>query len=140
MSSVITPLNKSTDAGVQDEIKAFYKKGLIKYAEKRTVFNQFGQTATIPRNQGKSYEWRRATQLTKITGAATALTEGVTPAGSSLNFEKITATPAPYGDYYAGTDWSDVTIYDPLRTIVVDAQAYQMAQVLDNLIQTGVLA
>jgi N4-gp56 family major capsid protein len=136
-----TPLNSSTDAGggsvgdLRDEQKTFYKKGLLKFAEKRTVLNQFGQNATLPRNQGKIYEWRNVSQMTLVTGAQTVLTEGVTPSGSFLTFTKLTATVAQYGDYYAGTDVLDATIYDPIRTIVVDAQAYQMAQVIDNLIQ-----
>jgi N4-gp56 family major capsid protein len=135
-----TPFNKSTDGGYSVEIKTFYKKGLIYFSEKRTVFNQFGQAATIPRNQGKTYEWRRPSQFTKVTGATTVLAEGVIPAGSTLTYTTITASPAQYGDYFAGTDVIDATIYDPIRTYVVDAQAYQMAQVIDNLIQTGVLA
>lgn len=138
---MVTPINVTTDGTVASvEIKTFYKKGLIKFAEKRTVFNQFGQEAVIPKNEGGTYEWRRASQMTKITGAATLLTEGVTPSGSSLTFEKITASPNQYGDYYAGSDRIEVQIYDPILTIVVDAQSYQMAQVLDNLIQIAVLA
>lgn len=137
---MVSPLNLSTDGGFSVEMKTFYKKGLIKFAEKRTVFNQFGQSATISRNQGKIWEWRRPSQLTKITGAAALLTEGTTPTGSTLTFANITATPLQYGDYFAGSDVIDATIYDPLRTVVVDAQAYQMAQVIDNLIQIGVLA
>jgi hypothetical protein len=66
---MVSPVNLSTDGGVSVEIKTFYKKGLIKFAEKATVFNQFGQSATISRNQGKTWEWRRPSQLTKITGA-----------------------------------------------------------------------
>jgi len=120
-------------------MKTFYKKGLIKFAEKRTVFNQFGQSATIPKNEGGSYEWRRPSQFTKVTGAAALLTEAVTPSGSTLTFEKITASPLQYGDYYAGSDKISVMIYDPLLTIVTDAQSYQMAQVMDNLIQIAVV-
>lgn len=138
---MVSPINVTTDATVASvEMKTFYKKGLIKFAEKRTVFNQFGVKATIPKNQGGVYEWRRASQLTKITGAAAVLTEGVTPTGSSLTFEKITATPLQYGDYYAGSDLINELIYDPILTIVTDAQAYQMAQIMDNLIQIAVLA
>lgn len=137
---MVSPLNLSTDAGFSVEIKTFYKKGLIYFAEKRTVFNQFGQSATIPRNQGKTYEWRRPSQFTKVTGAAAVLTEGTTPTGSALTYAAITASPAQYGDYFAGSDVIDATIYDPIRTYVVDAQAYQMAQIIDNLIQIGVLA
>lgn len=137
---MVAPVNLSTDGGFAVEMKTFYKKGLIKFSEKRTVFNQFGQSATISRNQGKIWEWRRPSQLTKITGAAAVLAEGVTPTGSTLTFANITATPLQYGDFFAGSDVIDATIYDPLRTVVVDAQAYQMAQVIDNLIQIGVLA
>jgi N4-gp56 family major capsid protein len=137
---MVTPINLSTDGGFSVEIKTFYKKGLIKFAEKATVFNQFGQSATISRNQGKTWEWRRPSQLTKITGAAAVLTEGTTPTGSALTFANITASPLQYGDYFAGSDVIDATIYDPLRTYVVEAQAYQMAQIVDNLIQIGVLA
>lgn len=138
---MVTPINVTTDSTVASvEMKTFYKRGLIKFAEKRTVFNQFGTKATIPQNEGGIYEWRRASQFTDVTGAATLLTEGTTPAGSALTFEKITATPAQYGDYYAGSDKISVMTYDPLLTIVTDAQAYQMAQVLDNLIQIAVLA
>jgi N4-gp56 family major capsid protein len=139
---MVSPINVTTDATVASvEIKTFYKKGLIKFAEKRTVFNQFGMApVTIPKNQGGVFEWRRASQLTKITGAAALLTEGVTPTGSALTFEKITATPLQYGDYYAGSDLINEMTFDPILTIVVDAQAYQMAQVLDNLIQIAVLA
>jgi len=120
-------------------MKTFYKKGLIKFAEKRTVFNQFGQSATIPKNEGGTYEWRRPSQFTKVTGAATLLTEAVTPAGSTLTFEKITAAPSQYGDYYAGSDKIAVMTYDPLLTIVTDAQSYQMAQIMDNLVQIAVI-
>jgi N4-gp56 family major capsid protein len=138
---MVTPINVTTDATVASvEMKTFYKKGLIKFAEKRTVFNQFGMKATIPRNEGGIYEWRRASQFSDVTGAATLLTEGVTPTGSALTFEKITATPLQYGDFYAGSDLISVMTYDPILTIVTDAQAYQMAQVLDNLISIAVLA
>lgn len=138
---MVSPVNVTTDATVASvEIKTFYKKGLIKFAEKRTVFNQFGMKATIPKNEGGTYEWRRPSQLTKITGAATLLTEGVTPTGSALTFEKITASPNQYGDYYAGSDRIETQTFDPILTIVTDAQAYQLAQVLDNLIQIAVLA
>lgn len=145
--SVALPLNASSDAaidagtgadGYANEIKAFFKKGLIKLAERRCVMAQFGQDAVvIPRNNGVTYEWRWATQLTKITGAAALLTEGVTPTGSSIGFSKVTATTHQYGDFYAGTDKLDETIYDPIRAIITDAQSYQMAQVVDNLIMVG---
>ena len=138
---MVMPINVTTDSTVASvEIKTFYKKGLIKFAEKRTVFNQFGQKATIPKNEGGTWQWRRASQMTKITGAAVLLGEGVTPTGSSLTFESITASPLQYGDYYAGSDKIEVMTYDPILTIVVDAQSYQMAQVLDNLISIAVLA
>lgn len=136
----LTPLNATTDATVLSiEMKTFYTKGLINFAKKRTVFNQFGQSTTIPKNQGGTFEWRRPSQFTKVTGASVVLTEGGTPNGSALTFTKITASPSQYGDYYQGTDKIQVMTYDPILAIVTDQQAYQMAQVLDNLIQTAVI-
>lgn len=137
---MVTPINVTTDSTVLSvEMKTFYKKGLIHFARKKTVFNQFGQAATIPKNEGKSYEWRRPSQFTKITGAAALLTEAVTPTGSALTFEAIVATPAQYGDFYAGSDKIAVMTYDPLLAIVTEEQGYQMAQILDNLIQIAVI-
>lgn len=135
-----SPINVTADAGLSAEMKTFYNKALLKLAEKATVLDQFGAATTIPKNGGKTIEWRRPSQFTDLTGASTALTEGVTPTGSTLTINAITATVAQYGDFYAGSDALSMTTIDPMLSIVTDAQAYQMARVLDNLIGTVIYA
>jgi len=135
-----SPINVTGDAALTAEMKTYYNKVLLKLGEKSTVMNQFGLTASIPRNGGKILEWRRSTQMTDLTGAANVLTEGVTPTGSSLTISSITATVAQYGDYYAGSDIVSLTSFDKLLTIVTEQQAYQMARTIDNLIATVIYA
>jgi N4-gp56 family major capsid protein len=133
----VSPVNVTGDAGLSPEMKTFYNRELLYLAEKKTVLDQFGQApVTIPKGSGKTAEWRRFSQFTKLTGAATALTEGVTPTGSSLTVTAITATAGQYGDFYAGSDVVEQTTIDPLLKNVVRQQAYQMARVREDLIQT----
>lgn len=132
----VSPINVSSDAALTPEMKTYYNRTLLELSKKKTVMNQFGISASIPANQGKTIEWRRSSQFTDLTGAATALTEGTTPTGSSLTITSITATIATYGDFYAGSDLVSLTTYDKLLTIVTEQQAYQLARVLDNLAST----
>jgi len=137
----ISPINVTTDGALSPEMKTFYNRELLVLAEKKTVLDQFGMApVTIPRGAGKIAEWRRFGQFTKLTGAAALLTEGTTPTGSSLTVTAITATAAGYGDFYAGSDMVEVTTIDPLLKGVTRQQAYQMARIREDLIQTIVYA
>ena len=136
----VSPINVTGDAGLSPEMKTFYNRELLVLAEKATVTNQFGQKGTIPQGAGKIMEWRRFSQFADLTGASTALTEGVTPTGSSLTVTAITATPGQYGDFYAGSDVVKLTTIDNLLKEVVRQQAYQMARVIEDLNQTVLYA
>ena len=73
------------------------------------VHDQFGQKKLIPQGEGKTIEFRRLNPFPKTT---TALTEGVTPDGKNLDWEKVTATVAQYGDYVTTSDLLDMTAID----------------------------
>lgn len=137
----VSPVNVTSDGALSPEMKTFYNRELLVLAQKKTVLDQFGMApVTIPKGAGKIAEWRRFSQFTKLTGAATALTEGTTPTGSSLTVTAITATAGQYGDFYAGSDVVEQTTIDPLLKSVTREQAYQMARVREDLIQTIVYA
>ena len=91
-------INKTTSAttgnDLSSEMKTFYSDYLIDMAEPLLVHDQFGQKHPIPKNGGKTIEFRKYDPLPKAT---TALTEGVTPEGQKLNMGVITATVAQYG-------------------------------------------
>lgn len=112
------------------EMKTFYDKVLIKFARPNLVHDQFAQTKNIPKNGGKTIEFRKYSPLPK---ALTALTEGVTPDGQHLNVSTITATVAQYGGFI---ELSDVLMLTAIDNNLVEAQEIlgdQAGRTLDTI-------
>lgn len=103
------------------EMKTFYKTRLIDYAEPNLVHDQFGDDYPIPKNNGKTIEFRKYDSLAKAT---TPLTEGVTPDGTNLNVTAINATVSQYGAY--------VTISDMLKLTAIDNNIVQALKLLGS--------
>ena len=114
-------VNKTTSAtegnNLSAEMKTFYDKNLIREAQANLVHGQFAQRRPIPKNGGKTIEFRKFSSLPK---ALTPLTEGVTPKGNKLNVSTITAEVKQYGDYIVQTDVLELTSID--NTIVEATQ------------------
>ena len=91
--------------------KTFYDRKLLETAKTRFVFGNFGQKRPIPKNNGKTVEFRRYNLFTP-SASALALTEGVTPDGQSLTQSRVEATIAQYGAYVEVSDLLDLTAYD----------------------------
>ena len=91
--------NTTLDAGLSDEMKTYYSMRLINLAEPELIHDQFGQKHPIPKNSGKTIEFRKYDSLPKAT---TPLTEGVTPNGQALNVTTITSDPVSYTHLPAG--------------------------------------
>ena len=91
------------------EMKTFYDMTLIDVAGPNLIHDQFGQKRPIPKNGGKTIEFRRFTPLLK---ALTPLTEGVTPDGDTLDATAITATVSQYGNYIKQSDVLELTAID----------------------------
>lgn len=106
-------VNVTTDASsgnnLSAEMKTFYDMTLIDEASAQLVHDQFGQKRPIPKGGGKTIEFRKFSSLPK---AMTALTEGVTPDGKTLDVTSITATVAQYGDYITQSDVLELTALD----------------------------
>ena len=99
--------------GLSVENKTFYDMTLLDEAQANLVHDQFAQKRPIPKNGGKTIEFRKFAALPK---ASTPLTEGVTPDGKSLSVTAITASVAQYGDYITQSDVLELTSID--NTIV----------------------
>ena len=69
--------------------KTFYDKVLLAIAKTKMVHAQFGQKRTIPKNSGKSVEFRKYNLFTPST-TSLILSEGVTPSGQALGRPKWT--------------------------------------------------
>ena len=98
-----------TTTTLSAEMKTFYDMRLIDEASPMLVHEQFGQKRPIPQGGGKTVNFRRFSPLAKAT---TALTEGVTPSGSSLSVSSISAIVAQYGDYVVQSDVLELTAVD----------------------------
>ena len=124
--------------GLSVENKTFYDMTLIDEAQAALVHDQFAQKRDIPKNGGKTIEFRKFASLPK---ALTPLTEGVTPDGKSLNVTAITATVSQYGDYITMSDVLDLTAIDPVVVEATKILGRQAGLTLDtvtrNILQSG---
>ena len=124
--------------GLSAEMKTFYDMTLIDEAQAALVHDQFGQKRPIPKNGGKTIEFRKFAALTK---ALTPLTEGVTPDGKGLTVSTITATVAQYGDYITQSDVLELTSLDNTILEATKLLGRQAGLTLDtivrNVLQSG---
>ena len=124
--------------GLSVEMKTFYDMTLIDEAQASLVHDQFAQKRPIPKNSGKTIEFRKFASLPK---ALTPLTEGVTPDGKSLNVTAITATVAQYGDYITQSDVLELTTIDNTILEATKLLGRQAGLTLDtitrNILQSG---
>lgn len=124
--------------GLSPEMKTFYDMTLIDEASANLVHDQFGQKRPIPKNGGKTIEFRKFAPLAK---ALTPLTEGVTPDGKSLTVTAITATVAQYGDFITQSDVLELTALDNTILEATKLLGRQAGATLDtvvrNVMQSG---
>ena len=111
--------NITTSSGLTDEMKTYYSDYLIDNAIPKLVHDQFGQKHPIPKNGGKTIEFRKYSPLPKLT---TPISEGVTPDGQSLNMSTVEATVAQYGGY--------ITLSDVLMFTAIDNNLVQATKLL----------
>ena len=111
--------NLTTSSGLTDEMKTYYSDYLIDNAIPKLVHDQFGQKHPIPKNGGKTIEFRKYSPLPKLT---TPISEGVTPDGQNLTMSVVTATVAQYGGY--------ITLSDVLLLTAIDNNLVQATKLL----------
>lgn len=116
--------------GLSVENKTHYDNTLIVTAGPELVHDQFGQKRPIPRNGGKSIEFRRFIPLPK---ALTPLTEGYTPEGNRLEVTAIEAKIAQYGDFVVLTDMLELTAIDKMVVETTKLIGKQAGQTLDTI-------
>ena len=120
------------------EMKTFYEKVLLENAKPNLVHQQFGKKVPIPRNSGKTVEFRKYKTLPK---ALTPLTEGVTPQGDKLSVSTVVATCEQYGNYVMMTDQLDLYAIDnnmaEATELIADNAGATLDTVTRNELHTG---
>lgn len=125
-----TTSSATTGNDLSAEMKTFYSNYLIDNAEPELIHDQFGQKHPIPKNGGKTIEFRKYSPLPK---ALTPLTEGVTPDGQPLNVSTITATVAQYGGWIQLPDMLLLTAIDNNMVQAVELLGSQAGRTLDTV-------
>lgn len=137
-SNILTNANTidSSNAIIGSAIQQYYDKKLLDRLISRFVHFQLGQKRPIPKNGGKTINFRK---YLSFSAATTALTEGVTPNGKSVALTEKVSTVAQYGDFVEVSDILDMTHIDPVLDEVADILGEQAADTLDRIVR-GVLA
>ena len=120
-----------------EEAQTFYDKALLTRMLPELVFAKYGQKRPIPKNAGKTINFRRFTPLEPAT---TALEEGVTPTGSKLNVDEVEATLEQYGDFVEITDILDLVGIDPVAAETSELLGEQAGKTVDMVVRDIVCA
>lgn len=132
-----TTLLNAVGNDLSAEMKTYYCKQLLEDAKPNLVHDQFGQKRGIPRNGGKTIEWRKFSALKP---ALEPLTEGVTPNGNKLNVTPITATVQQYGDYIVQSDVLELTSIDNTILQATRVLGSQAGLTLDTIVRDQINA
>jgi len=125
-------------AQIPNEVNNFYDRSLLVRAVANFVYTRWAQVRDVPQNTGTdTIKFRRYGNLS---AATTALTEGVTPAGSALSVTDITAQTLQYGDFVTLTDMVSMTTLDPILTETSEILGDQAGDTLDQLTRDVVVA
>ncbi len=127
---------KTTDSEISYEMKEYYDTSLLKNILPKLVFQQFGKKQELPKNNGKTVEWRKFSDLAKAT---TPLQEGITPDGHKFHVNHVTATIKSYGDYTIVTDVLKLTTIDPFITEATKKHAENAALTIDTITRNALL-
>ena len=108
---------------------AYASKDLLTRGLPFLVLEKFGQSKPLPANNSKTIKFRRYTALPNT---PTVLTEGVTPAGTPLSYQDVTATLSQLGNLTQISDIVMDTHEDPVLREATDLLGEQAAQMVEK--------
>jgi N4-gp56 family major capsid protein len=124
-------------AGLSNEMKTFYDRVLLEYTTPVLLHDKFAQKRSIPKNGGKTVEFRR---LSTLATATTPLTEGVPPTLKDIQVSAITATVSQFGDAVGFTDLVATTTIDPILTETTTLLGIEAGETIDEVIRDILVA
>lgn len=133
-------VNVTTQTGsgqdVSPTMKIFYDTTLLENARNEHYFMQLGKKQRLPRNHGRTVEWRK---FNTFAPALTPLTEGVTPDGNKVGMTRIEARIYQYGDYTTISDLLELEALDPVIAETTKEHGAQAGETLDLLTRNEVI-
>ena len=130
-------LQTTGSGGLSAEMKTFYDRLLLERTTPTLQYTNFSQKRGIPKNGGKTVEFRKFAALAVAT---TPLTEGTPPTLKDLTVTAITATIAQYGDAVGFSDLVSTTTIDPLLKETTEILAEQAQETIDEICREVLVA
>lgn len=112
------------------EMKTFYDTALLENSRPQLFFSQFAKKERLPKNHGKTVEFRKANTMPEVN---TPLTEGVTPDGSNFGYTNKTVTIDQYGAYSTISDRLELEAIDRVIVDCTEEHAASAGQSLNKL-------
>ena len=116
--------------GLSPEMKTYYSDYLIDNAEPALVYDRFAQKVNIPKNNGKTIQFRRYNPLPTLN---TAIAEGITPTGQRIDMNTVYATVSQYGGYVEFSDFLLMSAIDNNLCMATKLLGAQAGRTLDAI-------
>ena len=104
------PASPSTNT-MAPTMKTYYDTELLENARTKLIYTQLGKKQALPKNHGKTVEWRK---FNTFAPATTPLAEGVIPTGKQFGMTSINVGVNQYGDYVTISDQLEMHAVDPI--------------------------
>lgn len=118
------------------DMKTFYDTALLENARVKSFYAQFGKKQVLPRNHGKTVEWRKFNTFAR----AERLTEGVIPTGQKMGLVTLTGSIDQFGTYTAVSDRLELHAYDPIIMVSSEEMGASAQETQEKLIRDALFA
>ncbi len=118
-------------------IERYMVKKLLRLADKETVFYKLGTKTKQPKGESKTITF---TRWERLRPPRTALTEGVTPTGTTLAVSRVSAILEQWGSYCTISDVAELTVRDEPFQRATELVNMQAVETLDREIQRVLIA
>ena len=120
-----------------DMISAYIADKTLMLALKELRMSQFAEKGTLPTRNSKTWQYTRYERLPL---PVSTLTEGVTPASTTMSVSTVTATVEQWGQVVVITDMAELVIKHPVVQKAIQILALAAAETRDREIQKVLLA
>ena len=117
-------------------LKTFYDTELLKNAKVEMFYAQLAKRQMLPKNRGKSVEWRKWNTFDK----AKELREGVIPTGQKFGMTYMTGALSQYGTYATVSDRLEMHAYDDVILGATEEMGSSAAETQETLIRDALLS
>lgn len=117
-------------------MKTYYDTELLENARDEAIYGQLGKHQALPRNHGKTVEWRKWNTLPE----PDKLVEGVIPEGKKFGQTSLNVAIAQYGEYVSVSDQLELHAIDDTILGATEEVGAAMGSKADKLTRDAILA